>query len=83
MTTRPELLEMLKELNIVKETEGLEHEEKIEMLKKAIDKFYNKRYNIGINNMSETLRKFMLTEYDYKIEDQEGKEYDYNLKEII
>ena len=81
MTTRPELVEMLKELNIVKETEGLEHEEKIEVLKKTIDKFYNKRYNIGINNMSETLRKFMVTEYDYKIEDQEGNEYDYTLKE--
>ena len=81
MTTRPELVEMLKEFKIVDETEGLEHEEKIEMLKKAIDKFYNKRYNIGINNMSETLRKFMLTEYDYKIEDQEGNEYDYTLKE--
>jgi len=81
MTTRPELVEMLKEFKIVDETEGLSYEEKVEVLKKTIDKFYNKRYNIGINNMSETLRKFMLTEYDYKIEDQEGKEYDYTLKE--
>jgi hypothetical protein len=82
MTTRPELLEIVKELDIINETEGLIHEEKIEIVKKTIDKKFNKRYNISADKISTTLRKFMVMEYDYKIEDEEGNELDYNLKEI-
>jgi hypothetical protein len=83
MTTRPELLEIIKELDIINETEGLIHEEKIEIVKKIIDKKFNKRYNISADKISTTLRKFMVMEYDYKIEDEEGNELDYNLKELL
>lgn len=81
MTTRPELLEIIKELDITDETEGLPYEEKIEIVKKTIDKRFDRRYNVSADKISTTLRKYMVLEYDYKIEDKEGNELDYNLKE--
>lgn len=80
MVTRPELLEIISELEI-EDTKGLSHEEKVEKVKQVIDKKFNKKYAISANKMSPTLRKFMTLEYDYKIEDKEGNELGYNLKE--
>lgn len=80
MVTRPELIEIMKELSIEEDSKNLSHEEKVELVKKTVDKRFHKRYNIGVKNISTTLRKFMTLEYNYKIEDKEGNELDYNLK---
>jgi hypothetical protein len=75
MATRPELIEMCKELNI--EYDNLSSNEMKEEIKKRSDKVFNKRYHVSADNISLTLKKFLNLEYDYKFFDRDGNEYDY------
>lgn len=75
MATRPELVEICRELEI--EHEGLSSEEMEKEIRKVADKKFDRRYLIGADNLSIPLRKFLSLEYNYTFLDRDGNEYDY------
>jgi len=73
MASRPELVQMAMELSI--DWQGMSIEElKSEIRKVSDKKFQGKRVHYSATNMSETLKKFLTKEYDFKLYNQEGKE---------
>ena len=72
MVTRPELIEICKELDIV--YEDTSREDMVESIKKEADRRYSKkRYPISPHILSPLLKKFLLNEYDYILRDKSGK----------
>jgi len=71
MASRPELVQMCIELDI--DWRGLSIQELTEEIRKEADRRFNKRYPISTKNLSKTLRKFLVKEYDYVMKDKEGK----------
>ena len=72
MASRGELVQIAQELDI--EYDDLSIEELDEKIRPAIDKKFNRKFLVGINDISDTLLHFMLYEYDYKLFNQEGDE---------
>ena len=76
MATRPELVEMCRELGIDwDELSALQMKRAIRRI--ADKKFKSKKMQFSASKLSETLRKFLTLEYDYVILDQEGNQLDY------
>ncbi len=80
MASRPELVQMCLEL-------GLEHKDKFieEMtvaVKLAADAKFDKTFNISIEDISDTLLKFLIMEYDYIIRSKDGTIYNYKKEKI-
>jgi len=76
MATRPELVEMCRELEI--DWQDLTIEEMKKAVRKAANKkFRSKKVHFSANKLSETLRKFLTLEHDFVIFDQEGNQLDY------
>lgn len=80
MASRPELYQIAQELEI-EDYDELLIEELTEQIRESIDKKFNVKLLVGINDMSDTLVKFMVKEYDYRLYDKDNNEIDY--KEII
>ena len=80
MASRPELIEMCKELGI--EYEDLTREEMKMAIRNIADKkFKSKKIRHSATKLSETLKKFLTLEYDYVIKDRKGRKLDYRGKE--
>ena len=75
MASRPELVQMAKELDVVHRSVRVE--KLTEIIKEAIDREFNRKFLISHENVSSTLLKFMCEEYDYFLVDKEGKRYNY------
>ena len=81
MASRAELVMMCKELEI--DYDGLSIDKMKKEIKLEVDKrFSTRKVKHGADHLSDTLRKFMTLEYDYKIYNKDGTELDYNLKEV-
>lgn len=79
MASRPELIEMCRELGI--DYEDMTREEMKMAIRNVVDKrFKSKKIRHSASNLSAILRKFLTLEYDYVIKDKGGKKLDYNLK---
>ena len=72
MASRSELVQMAQELDI--EYDELDMGELTDKIRTAIDKEFNRKFLVGVNNISHTLLQFMLMEYDYRLYDKKGNE---------
>ena len=73
MASRPELVECCKELGI--DSKGMTIDEMMKAVRMVADeRFGDKPYKISADELSDTLKHFLLVEYDYKIFDKDGKE---------
>ena len=82
MASRPELLEMCRELDI--DPFDMTREEIKMAIRLASDKkFRSKKIRYSATKMSDTLKKFLTLEYDYVIKDREGNKLDYRGRKII
>ena len=68
--SRPELVQIAKELKI--EWKGLSIHELTVALRKESDRRFKKKYKVGSSWMSNTLKKFLVEEYDYVLKDRKG-----------
>jgi hypothetical protein len=75
MASRPELVQMAKELDI--DHKSVRVEKLTEKVKEAIDKEFDRKFLISPEDVSSTLLKFMCEEYDYFLVDKEGKRHNY------
>jgi len=72
MASRPELVQMMGELGL--DHGGLTIEQMTQVVRGEADKRWaDKSYKISADGLSDTLRKFIVEEYDYVIKDREGK----------
>lgn len=78
MASRAELIQIADELEVKEIIENMTIEEMTEELKQQIDKKYNKKYPISPDDLSDTILKFMVEEYDYVLMDEEGNYFDQN-----
>lgn len=70
MASRPELVEMMKELELDYKNKSIE--DMMQEVKDASDKLFDKDYRIPWTAASDTLRKFLTTEYDYFVRSKRG-----------
>ena len=75
MASRPELVQMAKELDVVHKSVRVK--KLTEKVKEAIDKEFDRKFLISPDDISSTLIKFMCEEYDYFLVDQDGKRHNY------
>jgi hypothetical protein len=76
MATRPELVEMCKDLDI--DWDELSFEQMKKAVRKAAKrKFGSKKVHFSASKLSEQLRKFLTLESDFIILDKEGNRLDY------
>ena len=75
MASRPELIEMMKELFIEYRNQSIE--EMTQLIRKKADYRFNKTHRVSQYRVSDTLRKFLTEEYDYILVDEDGNTYDY------
>ena len=80
MASRPELVEMQIELGLDPTNKSIE--EMTEEVKIAADKKFDKKRKISWNWVSDTLRQFMLNEYDYVMKDKDKNLVDYKGRRI-
>jgi CRISPR/Cas system-associated protein Cas5 (RAMP superfamily) len=79
MATRAELVQCCKELDI--DSKGMLIDDMKKVVRVEADKKYNnKRYSISADKISETLLKFLVLEYDFKIYDKNGNELNWDYK---
>jgi len=72
MASRPELIECCKELGIKYHGMKIADMEKAVRVK-ADELFMDKQFKVSADHLSETLKHFLTTEYDYKIFDKDGE----------
>jgi len=80
MASRPELIEICKELKIEYKNKTIE--ELHEDVRKEIDKKFDIKIKVGNKGLSETLLKFMSEEYDYVFKDKNGNLVNYRGEKI-
>jgi len=80
MASRPELVEMQIELGLDPTNKSIE--EMTEEVKIAADKKFDKKRKISWNWVSDTLRQFMINEYDYVMKDKDKNLVDYKGRRI-
>lgn len=81
MVSRAELLQICKELGI--SSEGLSIAKlRIVIRKEADRKFIKEKKKVGADDLSDTLKKFLTLEADWVIRDREGKELDWQGREV-
>ena len=68
--SRAELIQLSKELGI--DWQDLSIHELTVALRKEADRKFKKKYKVGSSWMSDTLRKFLVEEYDYVLRDRKG-----------
>ena len=68
--SRAELIQISKELNI--DYRGLSILDLTIAIRKKADKRFNRKYKIGSSWVSDTLRKFLVEEYNYVLKDRKG-----------
>jgi hypothetical protein len=73
MASRPELVFMCQELGI--EFSNLSMSEMKKLIREEVDKrFKSKKIHYSADTLSYALKKFLTTEWDYKIYDKKGEE---------
>ena len=72
MFTRPELIDICKELNI-EEYETLRTEELKKRIRERADELFKKRAKVSIKGMSKSLIRFLTKEFDYVIKNKNKK----------
>uniref|UniRef100_A0A6H1ZDJ7 Uncharacterized protein n=1 Tax=viral metagenome TaxID=1070528 RepID=A0A6H1ZDJ7_9ZZZZ len=72
MFTRPELIDICKELNI-EEYETLRTEELKKRIRERADELFKKRAKVSIKGMSKSLMRFLTKEFDYVIKNKNKK----------
>ncbi len=76
MATRPELVEICKELEL--DYRDLTIEEMKKLIRKEVNKkFKSRKLHFSADKLSKTLLKFMTLEHDFVILDKEGNLLDY------
>lgn len=80
MTSRAELIQIMRELGI--EYDGLSIEEMDRAVREEIDRQFDINIKIGNKGKSVTLLRFMNEEYDYVFKNEEGKLVNYKGEEI-
>ena len=71
MASRPELVTMMKELEL--DSKGLTIEQMMEAVRAEADvRWADKDYKIGADELSNTLKHFLVNEYDFVIKDKDG-----------
>ena len=75
MSSRSELVQMMRELKI--EYSDMSIDEMTEAVREESDKRFNRKWQIGNSELSETLLRFLSTEYDYVFKNQEGQQVNY------
>lgn len=80
MASRPELVQMCKELDI--DSDGLSIDEMDTEVREEIDRRFDKSIMIGNSGLSKTLLRFMSEEYDYYFYNEEGQEVNYKGEEV-
>lgn len=71
--TRAELIQICEELDIDFESFN-SLEDVADAIRKKSDRKFNKSYHISADSLSNTLKRFLVNEYDYKILDKDGKD---------
>ena len=72
MFTRPELIDICKELNI-EEYETLRTEELKKRIRERADELFKKKAKVSIKGMSKSLMRFLTKEFDYVIKNKNKK----------
>jgi len=75
MASRPELVEMMIELRLDPVNKSIE--EMTEEVKVAADRKFDRKYKVSWNWLSDTLRFFLMNEYDYIMKDEDKNLVDY------
>ena len=70
--SRAELVQIATELDLDWHSKSIR--ELKAMIRKEVDKRFDKRFHVSPNAVSKTLLKFMTQHYNYKLVDQKGKE---------
>jgi NH3-dependent NAD+ synthetase len=82
MASRAELIQMCEELEI--EYEDMSIDEMAKAVREEADRRFNVKEKVSADDLSDTLKKFLIEEFDYVIRDKEGQELDWqgSVKEI-
>ena len=72
MASRPELVQMMGELGL--DHEGLKINQMAQAVREEADRLWaDKPFKVSGDGLSDTLRKFLVHEYDFVFKDKDGK----------
>ena len=80
MVARAELVQMCKELDV--DAKGASIEEMKNLIKAEADVRFRRKYRVGADSLSCALKKFLTTEYNYVLKDEEGNIIDHRGRKI-
>ena len=80
MASRAEIVQIAIELEVVHKSVRVN--KLTEKVREEIDKRFNRKFPISLDDLSETLLKYMTEEYDYFLVNREGERHNYKGEKI-